>query len=221
MTDWILIPGVIVTGLMLAASLLRFRRIRERNLADQGLGLRIARLSVLRVPVSQVFRKQYRRGLLAVELTLQLEGSATLEIDMTRAKLQPAADGMPVDVLNVPDPVAGDSFIDFEKTEVIALSHRHLLGYLWPGAYERVAECLEHGMKTAQQQLRSLAADDDLIAAARVSFEQAVDETFRELGRCIQVKWTRSDTRSDNVASPSPRPADTTLRPVMPFDARA
>ena len=145
-----------------------------------------SKLSVLRVPVTDVQTTELNGYVGGVQLVLQVHGDVELMVDLSQAQLEDIDESTRCATLVLPDPIPSRPRLDHERTRIYQID-RTGLWQIVPGQAAE-AKLVDAAMAEAQRTLERAAHDPEIIQQARAHAVRLMQDAAASLGWTLEVR---------------------------------
>lgn len=148
---------------------------------------RLASLTTLRVPISDVLHTELSGYLGGVEVVLLVRGDVDIATDLERARLEGVSHELQRATLVLPRPAVQRPRLDHRHTRVFA-THRRGLWSVLPGAAGE-PEVVDRAMARAQESIAAAADRPELVDQAKSHAQRVLERFFEAAGWSVRVRW--------------------------------
>jgi len=148
----------------------------------------LSSLAILKVNVADAFVTELAGKTGEIKTVLVVHGSATLGVDLSKARFESVDQRNRTAVLVLPSPRIQTLTLDHEKTRVVWLCESGLWNIV-PGGREADAAAANMAYAEAQQSVARAASDPNSITRARTQTEQIVTAFFEAISWRLKIHW--------------------------------
>ena len=145
-----------------------------------------SKLSVLRIPVTDVQTTELNGYVGGVRLVLQVHGDVELTVDLSKARLEDIDESTRCATLVLPDPIPSRPRLDHERTRIYQID-RTGLWQIVPGQAAE-AKLVDAAMAEAQRTLERAAQDPKITRQAHAHAARLLQDAAASLGWTLEVR---------------------------------